>query len=68
MGKRGSSNIQQIREKILNLISNKKNANYKRLVRSYQIDHFGDNVALSSGVGDAHTLPTYMQSFSARVP
>lgn len=37
----------------------RKNANYKETVHSYQSDHFGDNLELSSKVGDAHTLPTY---------
>ena len=68
MGKGGNSNVQQTCEKILNLTSNKKNANYKERVHSYQSDRFGNNLVLPRKVGDAYTLPTYMQSFSTGVP
>ena len=46
----------------------RKNANYRRLVHSSSVDHFGDNVTLASGAGHVHTLPTYLQSFSMRLP
>lgn len=53
---------------MLNFISNKKTAHYKEIIHSSQNDHFGDNLASSNKVGDANTLPTYLQSFSTQVP